>query len=75
MAIASRTSRPRSSDEPEPAQPQPGVLQLEQLGGGKVDGDLLVVPFPAGRLAFIRGDWQGRGGAQQLRDPGNAYPA
>jgi hypothetical protein len=42
-------------DEPEAAQAEASVLQVEQLGGGQVDGDLLVVPFPAGRLAFIRG--------------------
>ena len=58
-----------------PTQLQPRVLKLEQLGGGEVDGDLLVVSFPARRLAFIRGGWRGRGGAQQLCDPGNAYPA
>jgi hypothetical protein len=62
-------------DEAEAAQLEPRVLKLEELGGGQVDGDLLVVPFPAGRLAFIGGVWQGRGRAQQLRDPGNAYPA
>src|ERR1700722_5029770 len=62
-------------DDAKAAQPQPGVLELKQLGGGKVDGDLLVVSFPAGRLTFIRGGWRGCGGAQQLCDPGNAYPA
>src|SRR3984957_5415239 len=62
-------------DDALPAQPQPRVLKLEQLGGGKVDGDLLVVSFPASRLAFIRGGWRGRGRAQQLCNPGNAYPA
>ena len=44
---------PAVDDEAEPAQRQAGVLQVEQFGGGQVDGDLLVVPFPAGRLAFI----------------------
>jgi hypothetical protein len=29
------------------------VFQVEQFGGGQVDGDLLVVLFPAGRPAFI----------------------
>src|ERR1700722_678574 len=62
-------------DDAEPAQSQPRVLELEQLGRGEVDGDLLVVPFPARRLAFIGGGWRGCGGAQQLCDPGNAYPA
>src|ERR1700722_12429702 len=66
---------PPVEDHPEPAQPQPRVLELKQFGGGKVDGDLLVVSFPARRLAFIGGGWRGRGGAQQLCDPGNAYPA
>jgi hypothetical protein len=62
-------------DESEPAQREAGVFQVEQFGGGEVNGNLLVVPFPAGRLSFIRVDWIGRGGAQQLSDPGNAYPA
>jgi hypothetical protein len=44
-------------DEPEAAQPQARVLQVEQLGGGQVDGDLLIVSFPAGRLAFIGRGW------------------
>jgi hypothetical protein len=35
----------------------------------------VVVLFPAGRLAFIRRHWARRGGAQEFRDPGNAYPA
>src|SRR5580692_2182583 len=59
----------------EPAQVQPRVLQLEQLGGGQVDGDLLVVSFPAGRLTFIGDQRLGYGGAQKLCDPGDAYPA
>src|ERR1700677_230828 len=50
----------------EPAQAQPRVLDLEQFGGGQVDGDLLVVSFPAGRLAFIGDQRLGHGGAQQL---------
>src|SRR6202020_2554293 len=62
-------------DDADPTQLQPRVLELEQLGGGEVDGDLLVVSFPARRLAFIGGGWRGCGGAQQLCDPGNAYPA
>ena len=62
-------------DESEPAQREAGVLKVEQLGGGEVNGNLLVVPFPAGRLPFIRGDWIGGGGAQQFCYPGNAYPA
>jgi hypothetical protein len=33
------------------------------------------VPFPAGRLPFINGVWEGRSGAQQLRNAGNVYPA
>jgi hypothetical protein len=40
-------------DEPEPAQRQAGMFQIEQFGGGKVNGDLLIVLFPAGRLPFI----------------------
>src|SRR5579863_8424031 len=47
----------------QPPQPQPRVLELEQLGGGEVDSDLLVVPFPAGRLAFIGDSRLGRGRA------------
>ena len=62
-------------DDPEADAAQPRVLELEQLGRGEVDGDLLVVSFPARRLAFIGGGWRGCGGAQQLCDPGNAYPA
>jgi hypothetical protein len=62
-------------DEAEAAQLEPGVLQVEQLGGGQVDGNLLIVPLPAGYLTFIGASWQGSGGAQQLRDSGNTYPA
>jgi hypothetical protein len=51
------------------------VLKIEQLVGGQVDGYLVVVPFPASRCAFTSNDWLGRDGAQQLRDPGNTYPA
>jgi hypothetical protein len=40
------------------------VLQVEQLGRGQVDGDLLIMSFPAGRLAFIRGVWLGRNRAE-----------
>jgi hypothetical protein len=39
--------------EAEPAQRQAGMFQIEQFGGGKVNSDLLIVPFPAGRLPFI----------------------
>jgi hypothetical protein len=62
-------------DETEPAQRQAGMFQIEQFGGGKVNGDLLIVLFPAGRLPFIGGDWIGGDGAQQFCYPGNAYPA
>jgi hypothetical protein len=62
-------------DEPEPAQRQAGVFQIKQFGGGKVNGDFLIMLFPASRLPFIRVDWIGGGGAQQLCYPGNAYPA
>src|ERR1700692_2482476 len=62
-------------DDPDPAQLQPRVLELEQLGRGEVVGDLLVVTVPHRRLVFIGGGWRGCGGAQQLCDPGNAYPA
>src|ERR1700722_4604915 len=55
----------------QPPQVQPRVLKLEQLGGGQVDGDLLVVSFPAGRLTFIRDQRLGRRGAQKLCDPGD----
>src|SRR5690606_1304966 len=41
------------------AERQPGLLQGEQLRGGDVDGDLLVVPLPAARL--------GRPAAERLR--------
>jgi hypothetical protein len=51
------------------------MFQIEQFGGGKVNGDLLIMLFPAGRLPFIRGDWISGGGAQQFCNPGNAYPA
>ena len=39
--------------EPEPAEGQPRVFEIEQFGGGQVYGNLLVVPFPAGCLTFI----------------------
>src|SRR6202012_2071471 len=44
-------------DEAEAAQLEARVLQVEQFGGGQVDGDLLVVSFPAGRRTFICGGW------------------
>jgi hypothetical protein len=62
-------------DESEPAQRQAGVFEFKQFGGGKVNGDLVIMLFPASRLPFIRLDWIGGGGAQQFRNPGNAYPA
>jgi hypothetical protein len=62
-------------DEPEPAQRQAGMFQLKQFGGGKVNGDLMIMLFPASRLPFIRVDWIEGGGAQQFCNPGNAYPA
>jgi hypothetical protein len=40
------------------------VLKVQQLRGGKVDGDLVVVPFPASRRSFTGGGWLGCGGAQ-----------
>lgn len=40
-------------DEPEPAERQPRVFEVKQFGGGQVDGNLLVVLFPAGCLTFI----------------------
>src|ERR1700683_1961722 len=36
-------------DDAEATEPQPRVLKLEQLGGGKVEGDLLGVALPCGR--------------------------
>ena len=62
-------------DDAEPAQRQPGVLKVEQFTGGQVDGDLVVMPFPASCRAFTCDDWLRNDGAQQLRDPGNAHPA
>ena len=47
---------PAVDAHPEPAQPQPGLLDVEELVGGDVDGHLLVVPDPAA------------GGARRLRD-------
>jgi hypothetical protein len=38
---------------PEAAQPEPGMLQVEQFRRGKVNRDLVVVAFPAGCQAFI----------------------
>jgi hypothetical protein len=29
------------------------MFQIEQFSGGKVNGNLLIVLFPAGRLPFI----------------------
>ena len=53
-AIASRTSRPRSTASPwRAAQRQPGVLDVEQLVGGDVDRHLLVVPDPSARPRFV----------------------
>src|SRR5207237_10191531 len=66
---------PPVEDVPEPAELEARVLQVKQFGSRQVDGDLLIMSFPAGRLAFIGDGWKGRSGAQQLRDPGNAYPA
>ena len=40
-------------DEAETAEREPRVLKVEQLSGGKVNGDLVVVLFPACRQAFI----------------------
>jgi hypothetical protein len=51
------------------------MLEVEQLTGGQVDGYLVVVLFPASRRAFTCDDRLRCDGAQQLRDPGNAYPA
>jgi hypothetical protein len=62
-------------DDPQAAQHEPRVLHVEQFAGGQVDGYLVVVLFPARRRAFTCDDWLRRDGAQQLRDPGNAYPA
>jgi hypothetical protein len=47
-----------------PAQRQPGGLQGEQLVGGAVDGDLLLVP--RARLLAGGADLLGRGGGQRL---------
>jgi hypothetical protein len=63
------------NDEAEPAQRQASVFQVEQFSGGEVNGDLLIVLFPAGRLPFIRVDRIGDDRAQQFCYPGNAYPA
>jgi hypothetical protein len=62
-------------DHAEPAQGQARVLKVEQLGGGQVDGYLVVVLFPAGRRAFTRPGWLGCNGAQELLNPGDTYPA
>ena len=50
----------RLADEPtavdedtETAEREPCVLKIEQLSGGKVNGDLVVVLFPACCQAFI----------------------
>jgi hypothetical protein len=61
--------------EAEPTKHKPGVLQVEELASGQVDGYLVVVLFPARRLTFTGDGWLRRDGAQQLRDPGNTYPA
>ena len=53
IAIASRTSRPRSTASALVApQREAGVLDVEQLVGRHVDGHLLVVPDPAAGLAL-----------------------
>src|SRR6266704_3100966 len=62
-------------DHAEPAQRQARVLKVEQFGGGQVDGDLVVVLFPAGRRAFTSRGWRGFDGAQELLHPGDTYPA
>src|SRR5580700_10063686 len=59
---------------PEPPQPQPGVLQVEQFLRGQVDSDLLGVAFPSGGLAaLIQGQPVG-GWAQQFRDARYSHP-
>ncbi len=40
-------------NEPVPAQRETRLLQVEKFGGRYIDGYLLIVPFPAGRLSFI----------------------
>ena len=50
-------------DEAEPAQRQAGVFQIEQFGGGKVNGDLLIMLFPASRLP-----WPGLMG-REIKEP------
>jgi hypothetical protein len=62
-------------DHPEPAQRQARVLQVKELGGREVDGDLVVVLFPARRRAFTSPRWLGYGGAQELLNPRDTYPA
>jgi hypothetical protein len=62
-------------DQPEPAHREARVLKVEQLGGGQVDGYLVVVLFPASRRAFIRPGWLRCNGAQELLNPGDTYPA
>jgi hypothetical protein len=48
------TDQPAPVDhEPVPAQRETRLLYIEKFGGGYIDGDLLVVPFPAGCLSFI----------------------
>jgi hypothetical protein len=39
--------------EPVPAQRETRLLYVEKFGGRYIDGDLLIVLFPAGRLSFI----------------------
>jgi hypothetical protein len=62
-------------DHPEPAQRQARVLQVKELGGGEVDGDLVVMLFPARCRAFTSPRWLGYRGAQELLNPGDTYPA
>jgi hypothetical protein len=40
-------------NETEAAKSQPRMFEVKQLRGGQVHSNLLVVPFPAGRRAFI----------------------
>ena len=62
-------------DHPEPAHRQARVLQVKELGGGKVHRDLVVVLFPARCRAFTSPRWLGYRGAQELLNPRDTYPA
>jgi hypothetical protein len=57
------------------AQGEPGVLQIEQLVGGQVNGDLMRMLLPAARRTVRGNVGTGCSGTKQLRYARKAYPS